>query len=118
MSKTSDLSLTLDEMRKCGETLIGISDSLREIFSSTDQEEAKPEESKQPIKKNAANKEMSKPISFEELRAVMARKTRVSKANTDAIRELLKKHGAGKLSEVKPEEYAALLKEAEVIPDA
>jgi hypothetical protein len=118
MSKTSDLSLTLDEMRKCGETLIGISDSLREIFSSTDQEEKRPEDSKQPIKGNAANKEAPKQISFEELRAVMARKTRVSKANTDAIRELLKKHGAGKLSEVKPEEYAALLKEAEVIPDA
>ena len=48
----------------------------------------------------------------------MAKKTRVSKANTDAIRELLKKHGVNKLSEVKPEDYAALLKEAEVIPDA
>lgn len=118
MSKMSDLSLTLDEMRKCGETLIGISDSLREIFSNTDQEEAKSEDNKQPIKENAANKEEPKQISFEELRAVMARKTRVSKANTDAIRELLKKHGAVKLSEVKPEEYTAILKEAEVIPDA
>jgi len=118
MSKMSDLSLTLDEMRKCGENLIGISDSLREIFSSTNQKEAKPEEGKQPIKENTANKEKPKQISFEELREVMARKTRVSKANTDAIRELLKKHGAAKLSEVKPEDYAALLKEAEVIPDA
>jgi len=118
MSKMSDLSLTLDEMRKCGETLIGISDSLREIFSSTDQEEKRLKDNKQPTKEIAANKETPKQVSFEELRAVMARKTRVSKANTDAIRELLKKHGAGKLSEVKPEEYAALLKEAEVIPDA
>jgi uncharacterized protein YneF (UPF0154 family) len=59
-----------------------------------------------------------KPITFEELRAVMAKKTRVSKANTDAIRELLKKHGVNKLSEIKPEDYAELLKEAEVIPDA
>ena len=116
MSKTSDLSLVLDELRKCGETMISISESLREIFSApVPAEEPEPEK---PKEKTKAKKEESKPISFEELRAVMARKTRVSKANTDAIRELLLKHGVGKLSEVKPEEYAALLKEAEVIPDA
>lgn len=116
MSKTSDLSLVLDELRKCGETMISISESLREIFSApVPAEEPEPEK---PKEKTKAKKEESKPISFEELRAVMARKTRVSKANTDAIRELLLQHGVGKLSEVKPEEYAALLKEAEVIPDA
>ncbi len=38
MSKMSDLDLTLDEMKKCGETLIGISESLREIFSGTDED--------------------------------------------------------------------------------
>ena len=118
MSKTSDLSLVLDELRQCGETMISISDSLREIFSApVPAEEPEPEKPKEK-EKPKAKKEESKPISFEELRAVMARKTRVSKANTDAIRELLLKHGVGKLSEVKPEEYAALLKEAEVIPDA
>lgn len=118
MSKTSDLSLVLDELKQCGETMIGISDSLREIFSApVPAEEPEPEKPKEK-EKPKAKKEESKPISFEELRAVMARKTRVSKANTDAIRELLLKHGVGKLSEVKPEEYAALLKEAEVIPDA
>lgn len=118
MSKTSDLSLVLDELKQCGETMIGISDSLREIFSApVPAEEPEPEKPKEK-EKPKAKKEESKPISFEELRAVMARKTRVSKANTDAIRELLLQHGVGKLSEVKPEEYAALLKEAEVIPDA
>lgn len=115
MSKMSDLDLTLDEMKKCGETLIGISESLREIFSGTDDTAKTPgKEEKKPEPK----KEESKPITFEELRAVMAKKTRVSKANTDAIRELLKKHGVNKLSEIKPEDYAELLKEAEVIPDA
>ena len=109
MSKTSDLSLTLDELKKCGETLVGISDSLREIFSSSNQE---------PQPQVTTVKEKPKQVSFEELRAAMAKKTRVSKANTDAIRELLQKHGAGKLSELKQEEYEAFLKEAEVIPDA
>ena len=115
MSKMSDLDLTLDEMKKCGETLIGISESLREIFSGTEEAAAEPVKAE---KKTEPKKEEPKPISFEELRAVMAKKTRVSKENTDAVRELLKKHGVNKLSEVKPEEYAELLKEAEVIPDA
>jgi hypothetical protein len=38
MSKMSDLSLTLDELRHCGEMLIGISESLREIFSAPEPE--------------------------------------------------------------------------------
>ena len=109
MSKMSDLSLILDELRKCGETLIDVSDTLREIFSA-------PEADAEPEPKPAEEK--PKPVTLEQVRAVLAKKTRVSKENTDAIRELLLKHGAGKLSEIKPEEYAALLKEAEVIPDA
>ena len=44
MSKMSDLDLTLDEMKKCGETLIGISESLREIFSGTVDTEKTPTE--------------------------------------------------------------------------
>ena len=82
MSKTSDLSLVLDELRKCGETMISISESLREIFSApVPAEEPEPEK---PKEKTKAKKEESKPISFEELRAVMARKTRV----TNTIRTL------------------------------
>lgn len=109
MSKMSDLSLILDELKKCGETLIDVSDTLREFFST-------PEPDSQPEPETV--KEEPKPVTFEQVRAALAKKTRVSKENTDAIRELLLKHGAGKLSEIKPEEYAVLLKEAEVIPDA
>ena len=108
MAKMNDLSLTLDELRRCGETLIGISESLREIFSAPDPE---PE----PEKKK---KKQEKTVTFEELRGALAKKTRVSKENTDAIRSLLQKYGASKLSDSKPEDYAVLLKEAEVIPDA
>ncbi len=112
MSKMSDLSLTLDELKRCGETLIGISDSLREIFST-------PAPKQEPVQEEKQQKqEAVKTVTFEEVRAVLAKKTRVSKENTEAIRELLLKHGAGKLSEIKPEDYAVLLKEAEVIPDA
>ena len=118
MSKMSDLSLTLDELKRCGETLIGISESLREIFSGPKIEPEPVKEEKRLYEESDAQEEEKRPITFEEVRAVLARKTRVSKENTEAIRELLQKHGVGKLSDIKPEDYAVLLKEAEVIPDA
>ena len=104
MSKMSELYLTLNELKECGEKLIAVSDSLRQLFSEPEEPEPKADPPKQ--------------ISFEELRGIMAKKTRVSKANTDAIRELLTKYGVHKLSELKPEQYAGFLKDAEVIPDA
>jgi hypothetical protein len=107
MSKMSELDLTLNELKECGEKLIAVSDSLRQLFSE-------PEQKPEPEPKA----DSPKPITFEELRGIMAKKTRVSKANTDAIRDLLTKYGVHKLSELKPEQYAAFLKDAEVIPDA
>ena len=104
MSKMSELDLTLNELKECGEKLIAVSDSLRQLFSEPEEPEPKADPPKQ--------------ISFEELRGIMAKKTRVSKANTDAIRELLTRYGVHKLSELKPEQYAEFLKDAEVIPDA
>ena len=110
MSKMSELDLTLNELKECGEKLIAVSDSLRQLFSEPEQ---KPEPEKLDPKADSP-----KQISFEELRGIMAKKTRVSKANMDAIRELLTKYGVHKLSELKPEQYAGFLKDAEVIPDA
>ena len=54
-----------------------------------------------------------KPLTLEEVRAVLAEKSRAG--HTAEIRELLNKHGADKLSEIDPAEYAALLAEAEVL---
>lgn len=52
-------------------------------------------------------------IDIETVRAVLAEKSRDGK--TKEIKALLMKYDAGKLSGVKPEDYAALLKEAEVL---
>ena len=97
----------LNELKECVEKLIAVSDSLRKLFSG-----------QQPTVEPQPEADPPKQISFEELRGIMAKKTRVSKANTDAIRDLLTKFGAHRLSELKPEQYAEFLKEAEVIPDA
>lgn len=48
---------------------------------------------------------------LEEVRTVLAGLSR--NGFTADVRELLKKHGADRLSEVNPAEYAAILKEAE-----
>ncbi len=54
-----------------------------------------------------------KPLTLEEVRAVLAEKSR--SGHTEEVRGLLAKHGADKLSEIDPAEYAALLAEAEVL---
>mgnify|MGYP003611214433 CR=1 FL=1 len=59
-----------------------------------------------PVKGNNA-------ISIEMVRAVLAEKSRDGK--TREVKALLMKYDAGKLSGVKPEDYEALLAEAEVL---
>lgn len=52
-------------------------------------------------------------IDIEDVRAVLGAKSEAGK--TLEVRALLMKYDAGKLSNVKPEDYAALLKEAEAL---
>ena len=52
-------------------------------------------------------------LTFETVRAALAEKSRAG--HTEAVRGLLEKHGAAKLSEINPENYAALLADAEAL---
>ena len=62
--------------------------------------------------KEKAVKEQN-PATLEGIRALMAQKTQEGKSKE--IKELLQKYGAAKLSAVKPEDYPALLQEAQVL---
>ena len=53
------------------------------------------------------------PATLEGIRALMAQKTQEGKSKE--IKELLQKYGAVKLSAVKPEDYPALMQEAQVL---
>lgn len=53
------------------------------------------------------------PVTLEGIRALMAQKTQEGKSKE--IKELLQKYGAAKLSAVKPEDYPALMQEAQVL---
>lgn len=97
MGKMNELSQLVNELNQCVKTLISISESLASMFSS--QEEAPPEK--------------TKAITLEEVRAVLAEKSRAG--HTAKVRELLEKYGATKLSEIEPSQYPSLLAEAEVL---
>ena len=58
-------------------------------------------------------KENDKPITIEQVRAVMSAKS--DEGKTAQVKALLMKHDAGKLSGVKPEDYADLLQEVEAL---
>lgn len=103
MSKMSELDLCVGELRNAAQSLNTVADSLTALFSGS-----QPEKSVQP-----ESIPTSKPLTLEDVRAVLAEKSR--NGHTAKIRELLEKHGAAKLSEIDPQKYAALLAEAEVL---
>ncbi len=137
MSKMSQLSAQLDELRHCGEVLVGIADSLRELYSGVDEAEADvsaevTEESgageKAPAEKVPAEKTKGrakkvsetapekKALTLEDVRTVLAEKSRAG--FTEQVREIIARHGGKKLSEIDPAEYEAVIAEVEVLKDA
>ena len=103
MSKMGELDLCVSELRSVAQSLNTVADSLTSLFSGS-----QPRTSVQP-----ESTPTSKPLTLEEVRAVLAEKSR--NGHTAKIRKLLEKHGAAKLSEIDPKKYAALLAEAEVL---
>lgn len=101
MSKMSELSAALDALIECGNKLTQTAEELRDFYC-TDEPTQKSEE---PVPQ--------KIVSLEEVRAVLAEKSRAGK--TAAVKELLRRHGADKLSNIDPSEFAALLADAEVL---
>ena len=120
MSKMSELSQVLDEMIACGEGMIKAANTLKDIFSSTEEAPAKTEikTAKKATKQDAAEPEAAKAepaptYTKEDVRGVLA-----SKSAAGFKKEVKEKFGAQQLKQVDPKDYAALLKEAEVIGNA
>lgn len=108
MGKMSELAAELTELKHCGEVLISISETLTDMFASADAEHK--EDSKD------APKAEEKQVSMEEVRAVLAEKS--ISGHREAVKALLNKYGADRLSDIEPSKYAALLADAEVIGNA
>lgn len=122
MGRMSELAQELAELKRCGEILIGISESLTEMFSAADEpiQEA-PKGKAEPVKKKASAKkkeeittaEPVKEYSFTDVRTILAEKSRAG--HTAEVKQILNNHGAEKLSGIAPEEYAAIIAEVEVL---
>ena len=106
MSKRSELALAATELKRCGNILIRIAEALDGSgdAANTVTEVAEPSAGVVPE---------AKPLSLAAVRAVLAEKS--CNGHTAAVRALLEKHGATKLSDIDPAEYSALLAEAEVL---
>ena len=104
MSKMSELDLVMRDFHEACDAVIA---SCKEVMAQCEAilGRNKPEDS--PTSKEV------EPLTLEWVRGVLADKSRVG--FTADVRELLVKHGAAKLSEIDPKEYAALLAEAEVL---
>ena len=100
MSKMAELDAAVVELRRCGEALIGVSDTLRGLFSTSEEQ---PE--------TTAPKPVEKTLTIEDVRPILAKKS----LEGHDIQALIHKYGAKKLSEVNPAHYADLLHEAEVL---
>ena len=111
MSKMAELDAAVAELRKCGETLIGVSDTLRELLSSG--QEQPPAASPKPVEQPLTIDDTQKPFVILMVRKVLAQKS--VDGHTAEIQALLRKYGAEKLSRVDPAHYADLLHDAEVL---
>ena len=103
MSKISEMSQTIEELRRCAAVISDAANWLAEQFSGDEAPEA-PEPVKEP------------PLTLEAVRAVLATKSRAG--FTAQIRSLLQKYGADKLSGIDPANYKALLTDVEGLNDA
>lgn len=99
MGKMSEMDAVIRELRDTAASINAVADHLFSVFGGEE-----------------ANVETEKPLTLEEVRAVLANKSR--DGFTVQIRELLQKYGADRLSAVDPANYKALLRDAEELTDA
>lgn len=127
MGKVKLLLDVIGNLRSLADSLQAAADAVAdsgaaEAELTTTKEPEKAEKTGKAVARNTAKKDTKpaakqepeeKPLTLEEVRAVLAEKSRAG--HTAEVKELLNKHGADKLSEIDPAEYAALLAEAEVL---
>lgn len=117
MGKVKLLLDVIGDLRSLADSLQAVADAVAENDGSAEMTATKePEKKGKPkaaAKKTSKAELEEKTLTLEEVRAVLAEKSRAG--HTAEVKELLNKHGADKLSEIEPSEYPALLADAEVL---
>jgi len=102
----SELDICVGELRSAAQTLTTIANSILTVADTlagnTPVQDYTPD--------SISQKHTAQEVTLEQVRAVLAEKSGDGKRQ--AVKELLFRFDAGKLSGVKPEDYAALLEEA------
>ena len=98
----------MKEIAQVAEELSRLGASLQELAKALSAEPSINKEAPAPEKKKE-----EPALTLVDVRKVLTAKSRDGK--TAEVKALLKSHGAEKLSEVKPSDYAALIKEAEAL---
>ena len=98
MSKMAELDAALTVLSDLSNAMLETIQSVRELFGA----DAEPEQPEAP-----------KTYTIEEVRAVLLKKRR--DGFRDEVKALLAAHGAERLTDVDPTEYAAMIQEAEAI---
>lgn len=107
MSKLSEIALIIRELSDIVSSLNDIVSRLNVLFSTED---------KPTIQSAEPKKLPKKQLTLEEVRAVCAEKSRAG--FTAEVKAIIAKHGADKLSAVKPEDYESVLANVEVLGNA
>lgn len=117
MGKMSELSTLVDELRKCGETLIDIGNALGGIFGEDVPEEEHEHNQQESGSHDATQQQTAEPelphVTLEQLRSVLAEKS--ANGHRTEVQALIREYGADKLSAVEPKYYADMLAKAEVL---
>ncbi len=100
MSKMKEMQDAINQLKECATALTDTANFLAETFSSNEESTA----SEPPKEKS---------LTLEDVRGVLADKSRSGK--TAEVKALITSFGADKLSAVNPNDYAKLLKKAEVL---
>lgn len=116
MSQMSEMAQTIEDLRSAAATIKEAADWLAQQFSAPVEEPPAGDVPAEAPPAEGPQAEAPAEIRLEQIRAVLADKSRAG--HTVAVRELLKKYGATKLSQVDPKHYAAILKETEGWIDA
>ena len=113
MSRVKLLLDVIEDVRSLADSLQAVADA---IGQNEPEAETAPALAPAPAPDPAPQAPPPKAITLEEVRAVLAEKSH--DGFTIEVRELLQKYGAAKLSGIDPANYAALLKDAEVLGNA
>ncbi len=106
MSKVKLLLDVIEDLRSLADSIQAVADAMCQSDAPTEETAPIPQAALEPTQT---------PITLEEVRSVLADKSHDGK--TEAVRALLQKYGAPKLSGIDPKHYKALLADAEKLGD-